>query len=105
MTLILRGAALLLLAASCVIPIGLQSLMPHGHTIAGFFLLACFGLAAVSLVVSLYGYRKSAKEKAAGYTTMLGDAREDMSLAFVSPKSFRVVAAAHEPRPKRMPRD
>src|SRR5690349_22890934 len=105
MTLILRGAALLFLAALCVIPIALQSLMPHGHTIAGLVLLGCFGLAAVSLVVSLFGYRKSAKEKAAGYTTMLGDARKDMSLAFVSPKTFRVVAGAHEPRPQRMPRD
>ena len=77
MTLILRGGALLFLAL-CVIPIALQSVMPRGHTIAGFRLLGCFGLAVVSLVMIMLGYGKSATEKAAGYTTMLGDARQDV---------------------------
>lgn len=105
MTLILRGGVLQALAALCVIPIALQSLMPHGHAIAGRILLLCFALAVAGGVVTMLGYRRSAKEKAAGYTTMLGDARKDMSLMFVSPRTFRIVAAAHEPRPQRMPRD
>lgn len=105
MTLLLRGGALLLLAGLCVVPIALQSFLPHGHTIAGIVLMCCLGLAAAGLVVTMSGYRKSAREKAAGYTTLLGDAREDMSLAFVSAKPSRVVAEAHEPRPRRVPRD
>jgi hypothetical protein len=100
----MRGALAEFVAVLWAVPIFLQSLIPHGHAVAGGFLLACFCLLGVGLVVQLAGYRKIALERVAGYTTLLGVAKQEPALAAVHPRTFRIVAGPFEPRPKRMPR-
>jgi hypothetical protein len=50
------------------------------------------------LVITFRGYRLLAEEKRRGYTTALGDARQDPSLYYVDRKTLRIVAGPYEPR-------
>jgi hypothetical protein len=105
MTILMRGVALEALAILCAVPIFAQSAIPNGHRIAGYCLAACLALLAAGVVVSVFGYRKAARETGMGYTTVPGYARSDPSLTLLSSRTFRVVSPPHTARPSRMPRD
>ena len=64
----------------------------------GGVLIIAACLLARGLVITFRGYRLLAEEKRRGYTTALGDAREDASLYYVDRKTLRIVAGPNEPR-------
>jgi hypothetical protein len=99
--LIVRGGSGELLAASCVVPLVLESVLPGKWY---YWAIPALCVAGVSLVVglsvTLYGYRKDKRERALGYTTDMGRAKKEQDLYLLHPKTLEVVSAPYSPRPK-----
>lgn len=100
-TLLLNGWRYEVAAFLAVCLLSFESYLPGRWYYWGTPILAiALVLVAIGFITPVRGNRRLAEEKRLGYTTALGDAREDPSLFYVDRVSLRVVAGPHQPRPR-----